>query len=268
MGKMKPEWFRPARMWPECVAPTLEERCRMPLDFTQFDSRNYPTLSPRDGYGEWAGTYEQTVMDEMDLRLMSQLATVPWGDIDRAIDLGCGTGRTGAWLHEHGLSHIDGIDITPEMIEQAEKKGVYKNLVVGDIRNTEFDNGSYNLAIASLVDEHLVDIEPLYCEAARIIQPGGYFVLVGYHPHFIMTTGMPTHFHRTSGEAVAIETHIHLLSDHIKAAYRAGFSLIEMDEAVIDEDWTQKKPKWSFFQGTPISFAFVWRRRDQELDSR
>ena len=48
------------------------------------------------------------------------------------------------------------------------------------------------------------------------------YVLVGYHPHFIMAAGMPTHFDSASGEPVAIETHVHLLSEHTDAALAGG----------------------------------------------
>ena len=40
------------------------------MDFARFDTRRYPTISVRDGYGEWAPTYETVVQDEMDLRLL------------------------------------------------------------------------------------------------------------------------------------------------------------------------------------------------------
>ena len=47
-------------------------------------------------------------------------------------------------------------------------------------------------------------------------------MLIGYHPHFIMATGMPTHYDNASGESVAIETHLHLLSDHTAGRARRG----------------------------------------------
>ena len=97
----------------------------MPLDFKQFDSRNYPTVSARDGYGEWFATYEQAVQDEMDLRLLSRLVGVPWDAMDKAVDLGCGTGRTGRWLKRQGVAHIDGVDIASEMIQLAAEKGAH-----------------------------------------------------------------------------------------------------------------------------------------------
>src|ERR671914_791999 len=48
------------------------------------------------------------------------------------------------------------------------------------------------LVPACLVDEHLPDLGPPYREAFRLARPGGYFVVVGYHPHFIMVSRMPT----------------------------------------------------------------------------
>ena len=42
------------------------------MDFARFDTRRYPTISVRDGYGEWAPTFETVVQDEMDLRLLER----------------------------------------------------------------------------------------------------------------------------------------------------------------------------------------------------
>ncbi|HEY5331937.1 MAG TPA: hypothetical protein VIJ21_00205, partial [Solirubrobacterales bacterium] len=113
--------------------------------------------------------------------------------------------------------------------------------------------------VSCLVDEHLTDLRPLYAEAARLIAPGGRFVLVGFHPHFIIASGMPTHFDDAeSGEPVAIETHVHLLSDHVAAGLGAGLVLAELHERVVDDAWLALKPKWERFRHHPVSFAFVW----------
>jgi hypothetical protein len=111
-----------------------------------------------------------------------------------------------------------------------------------------------------LVDEHLAEITPLYAEAARIGREGGAYVLVGFHPFFIMATGMPTHFKAADGEPKAIETHVHLFSDHVKAALAAGWQLTELREQVIDDRWVKTKPSWAAYRDVPISFACVWRR--------
>jgi hypothetical protein len=75
-----------------------------------------------------------------------------------------------------------------------------------------------------------------------------------------MTAGMPTHFTSASGEPIAIETYIHLMSDHVAAALEAGWALAEMKERVIDDAWIALKPKWERLRNHPIAFAFAWRK--------
>jgi SAM-dependent methyltransferase len=229
------------------------------LDHAIFDKRKYPVLDVREGYAEWVRTYEQTVHDEMDLRLLERVRTVDWQTVRSVLDLACGTGRIGRWLKDRTAAGIDGVDITPEMLDVARRRGLYQSLKVADVSVTGLPDGAYDLCIQSLADEHLSELGPLYREAARLTKPGGSFVLVGFHPQFLMT-GMPTHFDRAPGEPVTIRTHVHLLSDHVKAAHAAGWSLAEMDEGVIDDAWLRKKPKWRDHFGLPISFVFVWRR--------
>src|SRR5262249_58542287 len=116
----------------------------------------------------WADTYESTVQDEMDLRLWRRVRAVAWAATERAIDLACGTGRIGAWLREQGVAVIDGVDFTPEMLKQAQARGVYHSLLVADIRDTKLAAGAYDLVTEVLADEHLPDLRALYAEAWRL----------------------------------------------------------------------------------------------------
>jgi SAM-dependent methyltransferase len=238
--------------------------------FSTFDTRNYRTVGAREGYDRWAGTYEDTVEDAMDVALLERLG-VDWGSFGSAADLGCGTGRTGAWLAARGVGEIDGVDLSPGMLAAARARGVYRSLREGTLggsapggdeataADTGLEGGGYDLVVSCLVDEHLADLGPLYAEAARLVRPGGRFVLVGFHPHFIIASGMPTHFDDAeSGEPLAIETHVHLLSEHVAAGLGAGLLLGELHERVVDDDWVALKPKWGRFRHHPISFAFVW----------
>jgi len=229
------------------------------MEFKTFDARHYPTLAVSEGYEEWARTYDAVVQDEMDVRLLARLTTVDWAAAGRTIDLACGTGRIGLWLHARGLEHVDGLDLTPAMMAQARARGVYDRMLEGDVRATGLPDASYDLALQVLADEHLPDLAPMYREVARITKAGACFVMVGYHPHF-MLNGIPTHFNRPSGQPVAIETYVHLLSDHFKAARRCGWALVEMDEGLVDEEWLAKKPKWTRYRNHPVSFAMVWRK--------
>jgi SAM-dependent methyltransferase len=232
------------------------------MDFAPFDRRRYPTLAVRDGYREWAETYEAVVQDEMDLRLLARIETVDWSGAGRVLDLACGTGRIGVWLRAQGVQRLDGLDFTPEMLAGAAAKGVYDRLILADMLDTRLPTASYDLVLEVLADEHLARLPPLYLEASRLAAPAGVFVIVGYHPHFLMS-GIPTHFKRPDGEPVAIESYVHLFSDHAKAAHRVGWTLLEMDEGVVDDAWIAKKPKWERYRSHPVSFAMVWRKRER-----
>ncbi|WP_327112854.1 class I SAM-dependent methyltransferase [Nocardia sp. NBC_01730] len=228
--------------------------------FADFDRRHYRTVDVTSGYDGWAPTYEQTVLDEMDLALLGRLRRLDPGRVRRAADLGCGTGRTGAWLRKHGISHIDGVDMSPGMLEQAIQRGAHTTLTEGDVRATGLTEGAYDLVIASLIDEHLPELAPLYAEAWRLAAPGALCVLVSYHPQFIMVSGMPTHYTGASGEPVAISTHLHLFSEHMSAGLAAGWVLTEVAEALVDDAFLTRKPKWADLRGHPFTMATVWSR--------
>jgi SAM-dependent methyltransferase len=229
------------------------------MEFAPFDQRGYPTLPVRDGYAAWARTYESVVQDEMDLRLLERVQDVDWAGAGRALDLACGTGRTGAWLRQRGVRRLDGVDFTPDMLRQARAKAVYDRLIQADVTATGLEPGGYDLLVLALADEHIKDLGALYGEASRLAAPKAAFVLVGYHPHFLML-GVPTHFNGDDGRPVAVESYVHLTSDHVTAALGVGWRLAAMDEGVIDDAWIAKKPKWERYRSHPVSFSLVWRR--------
>jgi SAM-dependent methyltransferase len=238
----------------------LKKKVETAMDFSHFDTRNYPTLTVQEGYAEWASTYEETVLDTMDLRLLARIQSVAWDHIQRVADLACGTGRIGVWLMQQGVTSLDGVDLTAEMLEGARAKGIYRQLLPGNIIETPLQTEAYDLVTVVLADEHLPDVHPLYREGARIARPNGYFVIVGYHPFFLLS-GIPTHFNRATGEPVTIQCFVHLLSDHVQSALAAGWELIEMHEGLVDDEWLARKPRWSKYKNQPVSFAMVWQKR-------
>jgi SAM-dependent methyltransferase len=231
------------------------------MDHAVYDKRKYPIVDVREGYGEWVRTYEQTVQDGMDLYLLERARAVDWSAARCVLDLACGTGRIGTWLRERSTAIVDGVDLTPEMLDVARGKGIYRALSVADVSATGLPAESYDLCIQSLADEHLPELEPLYREVTRVTARAGVFVLVGYHPQFLMA-GVPTHFDRAPDEPVSIRSYVHLLSDHVKVARALGWSLLEMDERLVDDAWLRVKPKWEHYAGLPISFVMVWQRKE------
>lgn len=226
-----------------------------------FDQRHFPTLSVQEGYTVWAATYDEMKAGSlMDYPLLERIQTVAWGQLEAVADLACGTGRTGTWLKEHGVRFLDGVDLTEAMLEQARAKGIYRRLILADLRQTPLSAHSYDLVSVGLVDEHLPELLPLYQEAARLVRPQGYLVLVGYHP-FFQLSGIPTTFERRTGETTTIEGYVHLFCEHVQAANACGWLLRELYERLIDEAWIAQRPRAAPRKGWPVSFACLWQQQ-------
>jgi predicted TPR repeat methyltransferase len=190
-----------------------------------FDQRHFPTLSVQEGYTALAATYDEMKAESlMDYPLLERIQTVVWEQLEAIADVACGTGRTGVWLKEHGVRFLDGVDLTEAMLEQARAKGIYRQLWLADLRQTPLGAHSYDLVSVGLADDHLPELLPLYQEAARLVRPTGYLMLVGYHP-FFQLSGIPTTFEQRSGECATIEGYVHLWSRACSGRHRVWLAV-------------------------------------------
>ena len=105
-------------------------------------------------YGEWASTYDDDVFAELgftgSVRIAELLArALP--DLDQpVVDLGCGTGAVGTRLAELGLTTVDGVDVSPEMLTVAARTGAYRCLTVGDLNDLpEGLNSTYAASVSA-----------------------------------------------------------------------------------------------------------------------
>lgn len=104
-------------------------------------------------------------------------------DGSTVLDLGGGTGRTTIPLHEQGYDVI-GVDITPEMIENArsiaEERGLDTDYRVGDATDLSFDDDRFDCVMFSnqgwtQIPGHENRRQALK-EIHRVLEPGGVFV--------------------------------------------------------------------------------------------
>jgi predicted TPR repeat methyltransferase len=85
-------------------------------------------------YNDAAKNYEEVYLTAgyHDPKRVAELTKELVGDdkagASRILDMGCGTGLVGKYLSELGFKHIDGIDASAGMIENARAKGVYTDL--------------------------------------------------------------------------------------------------------------------------------------------
>lgn len=233
----------------------------MSQPFSLYDKRYYSTVDVLTGYTKWSLTYDETVDSELDIPLLINLKTVPWIKINKAVDLGCGTGRIGQWLYNQGIYDICGIDNCSAMLEHSALKNIYTQLDIAEMTQTSISDSSYDLIVTSLAVCHLPNLNALYKEVARILQPGGLFVLIDYHPFFLLQ-GIPTNFDGENGKSIAIENFVHLFSDHINSGCKVNLRLLEMQERIVDSAWVEQKPGIEKYINQPISFCMVWENPD------
>jgi SAM-dependent methyltransferase len=181
------------------TATTSEQDQPTPRESRKVTSSDKPTDKPLSGfvakltamrgeqssldvYEPWAQSYEEDLISEYGYiapRIAADAFAQANAELDGpVIDFGCGTGLVGIELAQHGYSHINGIDISPAMLEQAKDKGVYRQLLQGDLSaRTSITDNTYASAIAvgcfgsgHLGPEHLGEL-------IRSVRTGGIIVL-------------------------------------------------------------------------------------------
>ena len=129
-------------------------------------------------YAGWAETYDEDVTGEYGYvapRItIDTFADHYSGRNAPIVDVGCGTGLAGVELQRHGFEIVDGLDISPAMLEQAAGKGLYRNLAEGDLTaGLNIPDNTYAAAVCvGVFAMGHVGPDGLD-EIVRIVEPGG-----------------------------------------------------------------------------------------------
>ena len=180
-------------------------------------------------YEEWAPTYEQNLKEDYGYiahRIAVEAFCNHCADASaRILDLGCGTGLVGEELAARGFQQIDGLDISPGMLEEARRKQIYNDLIIGDMtRPPDLDGRRYNAAIGvgcfgggHVGPEHLP-------EMIRCVQTGGLLVFfinaIAYEQD-----DYPSHFRSLEADGVwrVVRTE---QSNYMQAIERPGWIVV------------------------------------------
>ncbi len=145
--------------------------------------RAYDVKSPeeaKDLYRDWAGSYDQQL--ERGLRyvaptVIAEMLSVAEPDHTvRVLDVGCGTGLVGVSLSKLGFVHLDGLDFSSQMLDEARRKGVYRELIQADLNESlDLAPSTYGAAISCGTFTHgHVDAKALD-RIAPLLKPGAIF---------------------------------------------------------------------------------------------
>lgn len=152
----------------------------------------YSLKTPEDNkklYAKWAATYETDFVANQGYqhpKVISELFHNQLPEISNVIDIGTGTGLVGKYLKELRPNiTIDGIDISPEMLAEAAKKNVYRNLYEKDLtKPVSGTEAPYDalITIGTFTHGHL-GIEVLD-NLFPLVSKGGYFVIAVNEKYF------------------------------------------------------------------------------------
>ena len=145
----------------------------------------YSLKTPEDSiklYKKWAKTYDDDFAinsNYLSPKIICSFFDKHARNTDTPIlDVGAGTGLVGKCLYKTGNKKIIGLDISPEMLEQAKLKGCYSSLVEADVtKKIPLKNNSIGAIISAGTFTHGHVGPDSFDELLRITKNGGLFVL-------------------------------------------------------------------------------------------
>lgn len=181
-GERDPRWVHllgdePAEAATAVDAPAVAEP---EIDLASRDER------VRSSYGVVASAYADALVDELDALPFERWLlerTVDLAGYAPVVEVGCGPGHVTAHLADLGAA-ATGIDLTPEMVEQARARFPQASYDVGDLRRlmrpTTADGWGAVLAWYSLLHFTPAEMPDLLAALLRPLRPGGWLVYAGH----------------------------------------------------------------------------------------
>ncbi|KAK8069877.1 S-adenosyl-L-methionine-dependent methyltransferase [Apiospora phragmitis] len=130
-------------------------------------------------YKEWAANYNADLPADVYIApMLTAQAALRFFDSSAQsaiLDAGCGTGLVAEVLARGGAQAIDGLDLSPAMLAEAGKTGIYQQLFVGDLtRPVDVADERYDIVTCAGTFTHgHVGPAPALREFVRIVKTAG-----------------------------------------------------------------------------------------------
>jgi len=160
----------------EALAPAIAD-----AEKSLAGSRSDPRYV-RHLFDQFSASYDSRMTSELQycapsiLRQLAEHLGLDRRGPQAILDLGCGTGLMGIAVRDWA-NRLDGVDLSPAMIEKARSRAIYDELFVGDIRNwLATREYRYDLVFAADTLVYLGDLAPLLEVVARCLAHDGQFL--------------------------------------------------------------------------------------------
>ena len=140
-------------------------------------------------YDRWSEVYDDE-LGENDYRQPARCAQmlarhIAPVDAKAVLDVGCGSGLSGAALASAGFTVLDGCDFSPGMLAKAERTGVYRRLFETNLNEPPMDTADavYDAAACVGVFSFGHVMADALDDVLRVLKPAGVLV-IGLNDHF------------------------------------------------------------------------------------
>ncbi|MBX5333757.1 SAM-dependent methyltransferase [Rhodococcus sp. 05-2256-B2] len=135
----------------------------------------------RTAYDTVAESYADLVRDELDGRHLEHGLLATFADrvsTGGVLEVGCGTGRIADQLHRLGLD-VAGIDLSPNMIEVAQREHPHLRFGVGSMEALDAGDSSLAGIVAwySIIHTPPHQLSTIFAELHRVLVPEGLLLL-------------------------------------------------------------------------------------------
>lgn len=135
-------------------------------------------------FERWGSTYErswmqQRLFDPVHTAVLRQAASR--FQPANVLDIGCGSGRLLRKVHAYWPeAHLLGVDPAQKMLEVARKLTPEAHFYQGSGEALPLEDASVDLALSTISFHHWRDQVAGVREVARVLRPGGYFLLADF----------------------------------------------------------------------------------------
>jgi len=218
-----------------------------------------------EAHALWAPTYDHAPNPILSLEERCVTPLLPSMAGMDVLDVACGTGRWLKRLLRRGAATAAGLDLSREMLRQAQgKPELATRLVQADAMEMPLRTKSLDFAICSFGLSYVTDIGRFAKELSRVVRSKGVLVLTDLHPS-AQARGWKRSF-RHNGAIVEVSSCPRTI-EHIQETFaETGFESAvcfeppfgEMERPVFEE--FGKAAVFEGHLGQPAIFVFLFRR--------
>ena len=141
-----------------------------------------PARSAKEQFDKQAAEYNAQWNTWSEETLSAMLAAAQAKPTDIVLDAATGTGFT-ALAFAPFVQSVVGLDVSPGMLAQARKHALERGVSnarfeEGAAESLPFGEGAFDLVTCRIAPHHFLDVSKFLAETARVLKPGGRFVLV------------------------------------------------------------------------------------------